>query len=64
MSGASIFADPLTDRLAAFVRNIGIDVRAATLPQKTVQFYGKAVEPRRAVETGAEPYPHMLRWLR
>jgi hypothetical protein len=164
MSGASIFADPLTDRPAAFVRNIGIDVRAATLPEKTIlpgfdirhgaivvdetrvthpgdilheaghlavtdplkrnaptlsptpaeemtsiawsyaalrhlaldpaivfhddgykgeaaslienftagryfgvpmlQFYGMAVEPRRAVETGAEPYPHMLRWLR
>jgi hypothetical protein len=44
MSGASIFADPLTDRLAAFVRNIGIEVCAAA--------------------TGAEPYPHMLRWLR
>ena len=26
--------------------------------------YGMAVEPRRAAEAGAEPYPHMLRWLR
>jgi hypothetical protein len=41
MSAAS-FADPLTERLVAFVRGIGIDVRAAA--------------------TGAEPYPHMLRW--
>ena len=31
-----MFADPLTERLAAFVRSIGIDVRAATLPEKTV----------------------------
>ena len=163
MSAAS-FADPLTERLAAFVRGIGIAVRTATLPEKTVlpgldirhgailvdetrmshpgdilheaghlavtdplkrdapqlsptpademtsiawsyaalyhlaldpvvvfhddgykgeaaslienftagqyfgvpllQLYGMAVEPKRAAETGAEPYPHMLRWLR
>jgi len=161
---AAPFADPLTERLAAFVRGIGIDVRAAALPEKTVlpgldirhgvvvvdetrmthpgdilheaghlavadlgernaptlsptpademtsiawsyaalchlaldpavvfhdngykggassiienftagryfgvpllQFYGMAVEPSRAAETGVEPYPHMLRWLR
>jgi hypothetical protein len=35
MSAAS-FADPLTERLVAFVRSIGINVRAATLPEKTV----------------------------
>src|SRR5580692_4615267 len=35
MSAAS-FADPLTDRLVAFVRGIGINVRTATLPEKTV----------------------------
>jgi hypothetical protein len=35
MSGASTFADPLTERLVAFVRGIGIDVRTATLPDKT-----------------------------
>jgi hypothetical protein len=164
MSGASTFADPLTERLVAFVRGIGIDVRTATLPDKTflpgldirhgailvdeerltypgdilheaghlavtdpaernapvlspdggdeltsiawsyaalryleldpaivfhdrgykggaaalienftagnyfgvplLQCYGMAVEPRRAAETGVEPYPHMLRWLR
>ncbi len=164
MSSACRFADPLTDRLVTFVRSIGIDVRTATLPERTVlpgldirhgailvdearmthpgdilheaghlavtdplkrdapqlsptpademtsiawsyaalrhleldpavvfhhdgykggasslienftaghyfgvlllQFYGMAVEPRRATETGAEPYPHMLRWLR
>ena len=29
------FADPLTERLAAFIRGIGIDVRAATLKEKT-----------------------------
>jgi hypothetical protein len=163
MSAAS-FADPLTERLVAFVRSIGIDVRTATLPEKTVlpgldirhgailvdearmnhpgdilheaghlavtdplkrdepqlaptpaeemasiawsyaalrhlaldpaivfhedgykgeaaplienftagryfgvpmlQFYGMAIEPRRAAAVGAEPYPHMLRWLR
>jgi hypothetical protein len=163
MSAAS-FADPLTERLVAFVRSIGIDVRTATLPEKTVlpgldirhgailvdearmthpgdilheaghlavtdplkrdapqlsptpsdemtsiawsyaalrhlnldpavvfhddgykdesaslienftaghyfgvpllQYYGMAVEPRRAADTGAEPYLHMLRWLR
>jgi hypothetical protein len=166
MSGTSTFADPLTERLVAFVRGIGIgiEVRAATLLEKTfllgldirhgailvdaerlahpgdilheaghvaatdpaerhaptlsptggdemtsiawsyaalchleldpaivfhndgykgeaaslienftagryfgvplLQLYGMAVEPRRAAETGAEPYPHMLRWLR
>jgi len=163
MSAVS-FADPLTERLVAFLRSIGIDVQTATLPEKTVlpgldirhgailvdearmthpgdilheaghlavtdprvrnaptlsptpaeemtsiawsyaalrhlaldpavvfhedgykgeaaslienftaghyfgvpllQLYGMAVEPRRAAETGAEPYPHMLRWLR
>jgi hypothetical protein len=35
MSEASTFADPLTERLVAFVRGIGIEVRAATLPEKT-----------------------------
>jgi hypothetical protein len=30
-----MFANPLTERLADFVRGIGIDVRAATLPEKT-----------------------------
>ena len=35
VASAHIFADPLTDRLASFVRGIGIDVRAATLPDKT-----------------------------
>jgi hypothetical protein len=30
-----MFADPLTERLAVFVRGIGIDVRAAVLPQQT-----------------------------
>jgi hypothetical protein len=164
MSVASTFTDPLTERLVAFVRGIGIEVRAAVLPEKTflpgldirhgailvdaerlahpgdilheaghlavtdplkrnepnlsptpaeemtsiawsyaalchltldpaivfhddgykggatsiienftagryfgvplLQLYGMAVEPRRAAETGAEPYPHMLRWLR
>jgi hypothetical protein len=159
-----MFPDPLTEQLVAFVRGIGIDVRAATLPEKTVlpgldirngailvdearmthpgdilheaghlavtdplkrdapklsptpaeemtsiawsyaalrhldldpavvfhhdgykgesasiienftaghyfgvpllQLYGMTVEPRRATETGVEPYPHMLRWLR
>jgi hypothetical protein len=34
MSGASTFADPLTERLVAFVRGIGIDVRTAALPEK------------------------------
>ena len=161
---AASFADPLTERLVAFVRGIGIDVRTATLPEKTIlpgldirhgailvdearmthpgdilheaghlavtdpaerdaprlsptpademtsiawsyaalrhlaldpaivfhddgykggaasiiesftgglsfgvpmlQFYGMAVEPRRAAATGAAPYPHMLLWLR
>jgi hypothetical protein len=30
-----MFADPLTERLVAFVRGIGIEVRAAALPEKT-----------------------------
>jgi hypothetical protein len=164
MSGTSTFADPLTERLVAFVRGIGIEVQAAALPEKTVlpgldirhgailvdaarmrhpgdilhetghlavtdpaernaptlaptpgdemtsiawsyaalchlgldpanvfhndgykgeaaslienftagryfgvpllQLFGMTVEPRRAAETAAEPYPHMLRWLR
>ena len=53
---APSFADPLTERLVAFVRSIGIDVRAAALPV--------ALEPKRAATNGVEPYPHMLRWLR
>jgi len=36
MSGTSVSVDPLTERLVAFVRGIGIDVRAAALPEKTV----------------------------
>ena len=36
MSSDHIFADPLTERLVAFVRGIGIDVRTATLPEKTI----------------------------
>jgi hypothetical protein len=163
MSAAS-FADPLTERLVAFVRGIGIDVRGAALPEKTflpgldirngailvdaerltypgdilheaghlavtdpaqrdapqllptpademtsiawsyaalrhleldpaivfhddgykggaaslienftagryfgvplLQFYGMALEPKRAATIGVDPYPHMLRWLR
>ncbi len=31
-----MFSDPLTERLAAFVRGIGIDVRAASLSEPTV----------------------------
>jgi hypothetical protein len=30
-----MFADPLAERLVAFVRSIGIEVRAATVPEKT-----------------------------
>ena len=29
-----------------------------------LQFYGMALEPKRAAVIGIEPYPHMLRWLR
>ena len=32
MSAAAKFADPLTARLAGFVRGIGIEVRAGALP--------------------------------
>jgi len=35
MSGADKFSDPLTERLAGFVRGVGIAVRAAALPEKT-----------------------------
>jgi len=35
MPAAAVFRDPLTERLAAFVRGIGIDVRAAALPPDT-----------------------------
>jgi len=31
----AMFANPLTERLAGFVRGIGIDVRAAELPEET-----------------------------
>ena len=55
MSAVS-FADPHTERLVAFLRGIGIEVRTATLPV--------ALEPKRAAAIGVEPYPHMLRWLR
>ena len=36
MSGTSVSVDPLTERLVAFVRDIGIEVQAAALPEKTV----------------------------
>jgi hypothetical protein len=36
MTFAHQFADPLAERLVAFVRGIGIEVRAATLPEKTL----------------------------
>jgi hypothetical protein len=36
MASAHMFADPLTERLVAFVRGIGIDVHTATLPEKTI----------------------------
>ncbi len=29
-----------------------------------LHYFGMAVMPRHAVERGAPPYPHMLRWLR
>lgn len=35
MAAAPPFANPLTERLAGFVRGIGIDVRAATLSEPT-----------------------------
>jgi hypothetical protein len=35
MPAAERFADPLTEKLAAFVRGIGIEVRAAALPENT-----------------------------
>ena len=35
MSAGTVFADTLTERLAGFVRGIGIDVRAAPLVEKT-----------------------------
>ena len=35
MAAAPPFANPLTERLAAFVRGIGIEVRAATLTEPT-----------------------------
>ncbi|HEX3937972.1 MAG TPA: hypothetical protein VHX43_10755 [Xanthobacteraceae bacterium] len=35
MPAAALFSDPLTERLAAFVRGVGIDVRAAALPHQT-----------------------------
>jgi hypothetical protein len=35
MTFAHKFADPLAERLVTFVRSIGIEVRVATLPEKT-----------------------------
>lgn len=29
-----------------------------------LQYYGLTIEPRKAVEGGAAPFPNMLRWLR
>src|SRR5580698_10672688 len=36
VASARMFADPLTERLVAFVRGIGIEVRTAALPEKTI----------------------------
>lgn len=35
-----------------------------TIAVPLLQYYGMAVEPRRAAERGVPPFPHMLRWLR
>ena len=35
ISGAGIFADPLTDRIAAFIRDVGIGVEPAALSAPT-----------------------------
>jgi hypothetical protein len=35
-----------------------------TFGQPLLQWYGMTFEPRRAVENGVPPFPHMLRWLR
>jgi hypothetical protein len=29
-----------------------------------LHWYGMSIEPRQAIATGLDPYPHMLRWLR
>ncbi|MGA7955914.1 MAG: hypothetical protein WBC94_16030 [Xanthobacteraceae bacterium] len=62
MAPAPAFANPLTERLAAFARGIGIDVRAATLVKPTA--YGMSCEPHRAAKKGLPPFPHMRRWMR
>jgi hypothetical protein len=52
-----MFADPLTEWLAAFVRSIGIDVRAASLPKQTLLRHELRTAPRRRQGRAALP-PH------
>jgi hypothetical protein len=35
-----------------------------TFGQPLLQYYGMTFEPRQAADSGAAPFPHMLRWLR
>ncbi len=54
----SMFTNPLTERLAQFVRGIGIDVRTGTLPEKTflpgldIQFGAIVVDEARLAHPG------------
>jgi hypothetical protein len=53
-----MFANPLTERLAAFIRTIGIDVRSGTLPDKTflpgldIQYGAIVLDDRRLSNPG------------
>ncbi len=65
-----MFTDPLTERLAGFVRSIGIEVRAATLdgptffPGVDIQYGAILIdEPRQVAARGVESFPHRLHWV-
>ena len=36
----------------------------ATIGVPLLQYYGMTLEPKFAAARGADPFPHMLRWLR
>ena len=46
---------------AALVENF---TAGRTIGLPLLQFYGMALEPRIAAESGLPPYPHMRRWVR
>jgi hypothetical protein len=59
---ADTFHDDVISGNGPTLRENFLDGRYVGVPM--LQFWGMALEPKNAAAQGAEPYPHMLRWLR